>query len=64
MTGAFFMVQIVFLIETIAQAKAKVIGSAEMGHESKLGVNVVVKLIACSDFLVDIAFAERDVIVF
>ena len=52
------MVQIVFLIETVAQTDTEVVGSAEMGHQSDVSVNVVIQLISGGDFLVDVAFAE------
>ena len=64
MTGAFFMVQIVFLIETVAQPETEEVGSAEMGHEGKMRVNIVMQLIACGDFLVDVAFTEGNLVVF
>ena len=64
MTGAFFMVQIIFLIETVAQSKAEEISPAKVCHQGEMGVDVVMQLIAGSDFLIDVSFAEGDVVVF
>ena len=37
-TGAFFMVQVVFLVEAVTQAEAKIISPSEMGHQGKVGI--------------------------
>ena len=58
MSSLLFMVEIVFLVETVSNAEAEVVAPAEMGHQGDMGVDVVVHLISGSDFLEDVAFAE------
>lgn len=58
MSSFFIMMDIIFLVETVAEANAEVIGSSVMCHQVDMGMKVIVNTIAGGDFLVEGAFAE------